>query len=399
MIKSFKLLLCVVLSVLILLTGCSITSSQSSQSQTDSPTSAVLNTVATTSVATDDTANADRDYNYVAIKQDTDKITAQFNKYIDDENYFGTTYMKVGNDFEYLKSNGYANKSEHISNSINTCYYTGSITKQLTATAVLLLCEQGKLSVGDTIEKYFPSYEHAGNITVKNLLTMTSGIKNYTNRDNETDSFIYVRSELEDRISKDNSAKENKKIILDWILKQELMFEPDSEYDFSDSNYYLLGEIIEKASGKSYESFVTENITKPLGLSCSGFKGSDRLSVSYEGNSQSKSSLYPGVGYSSTGFISNISDILKWIEGLLDGQILSDESVDEMFTPYKENFAYGVFVNDNRISITGKTESYNSMLVYTRDKSEIYVSLSNYAYSNPVHIYGLFKNHLNRFYT
>lgn len=398
MIKSFKFLLCIVLSVLILFTGCSINESQSSQSQTETATSANLNAISTTSVATDDTAKNTHEYNYVSIKQNTDEITAQFDKLIIDENYFGTTYMRVGNDFEYLKSSGYANKSEHISNSINTCYYTGSITKQITAAAVMLLCEQGKLSVDDTIEKYFPSYEYADEITIKNLLTMTSGIKNYVNRYNETENFIYVQSDLEDEISEDNSAVENKKIILDWILKQELVFEPDSKYSFSDSNYYLLGEIIEKAGGKSYESFVTDNITKPLGLTCSGFKGSENLSVSYEGNSQSKSALYPGVGYSSTGFISNISDVLKWVDGLLDGQILSMESVDEMFTPYKENFAYGVFVNDNRISITGKTESYNAMLVYKRDKSEIYVSLSNHAFSDPVYIYSLFKNYLSRFY-
>lgn len=397
MVKSFKSLLCIVLSSFTFLSGCSVTNLQNSQSETDA-VATVASATSVSSVSTDDTAKNNLTYNYVTIKQKIDEITAQFDKTIADKKYYGTTYMKLGNDFEYLKSSGYADKGGHISNSINTCYYTGSITKQLTAAAVMLLCEQGKLSVDDTLKEYFPSYEYADKITVKNLLTMTSGIKNYMKRDNDTDSFIYVQSDIDDKILEDNSAEENKKIIIDWILSQELLFEPNSEFCYSDSNYYLLGEIIEQASGRSYEEFVTDNLIKPVGMTCSGFKGSDRLSLSYEGNIKSKSSLYPGVGYSSTGFISNISDLLKWTYGLLDGQVLSEESIDEMFTPYKQNFAYGVYVNSNRISITGKSGSYNSMLVYTTDKSEIYLSLSNYAYSDPVYIYSLFKKYLRQFY-
>ena len=396
--KSFNLILCFILTSLTVLSGCSSEKTESSEvATTIQETTTAETTMA--SISTNDTVEEKiREYNYILLKQKSDDVISEFNNIITSKNYNGATYMKIGNDFEYLKTSGYSNADKHVNNSINTCYYTGSVTKQFTASAIMLLKEQGKLSVDDTLQKYFPSYKYADKITIKNLLTMTSGIKNYVLRSNEVDELFYLQPELEEKIVKENSENKNKEIIINWILNQELNFEPDTEYRYSDSNYYLLGKVIEQVSGKTYEKFITEDILKPLGLSCSGFTGSDKLSKSYEGTDKCKYMTYLGVGYSSTGLISNVSDLLKWIDGILSYQLLSEESVNEMFTPYKENFAYGVFVADNRISVYGKTERYSSMLFYTRDKSEIFVSLTNYCYSDPVFIYSLFNKSLSRFY-
>ena len=396
--KSFNLILCFILTSLTVLSGCSSEKTESSEvATTIQETTTAETTMA--SISTNDTVEEKiREYNYILLKQKSDDVISEFNNIITSKNYNGATYMKIGNDFEYLKTSGYSNADKHVNNSINTCYYTGSVTKQFTASAIMLLKEQGKLSVDDTLQKYFPSYKYADKITIKNLLTMTSGIKNYVLRSNEVDELFYLQPELSEKIVKENSENKNKEIIINWILNQELNFEPDTEYRYSDSNYYLLGKVIEQVSGKTYEKFITEDILKPLGLSCSGFTGSDKLSKSYEGTDKCKYMTYLGVGYSSTGFISNVSDLLKWIDGILSYQLLSEESVNEMFTPYKENFAYGVFVADNRISVYGKTERYSSMLFYTRDKSDIFVSLTNYCYSDPVFIYSLFNKSLSKFY-
>ena len=396
--KSFNLILCFILTSLTVLSGCSSEKTESSEvATTIQETTTAETTMA--SISTNDTVEEKiREYNYILLKQKSDDVISEFNNIITSKNYNGATYMKIGNDFEYLKTSGYSNADKHVNNSINTCYYTGSVTKQFTASAIMLLKEQGKLSVDDTLQKYFPSYKYADKITIKNLLTMTSGIKNYVLRSNEVDELFYLQPELSEKIVKENSENKNKEIIINWILNQELNFEPDTEYRYSDSNYYLLGKVIEQVSGKTYEKFITEDILKPLGLSCSGFTGSDKLSKSYEGTDKCKYMTYLGVGYSSTGLISNVSDLLKWIDGILSYQLLSEESVNEMFTPYKENFAYGVFVADNRISVYGKTERYSSMLFYTRDKSDIFVSLTNYCYSDPVFIYSLFNKSLSKFY-
>ena len=397
MIRSFKKLLCIFLSTATVLMCCSCSSNESSQKTTSDSTTEELHTTQTLSTD-DEPVTEPATYNYVMIKQKSEQITSRLDQIISDKKFKGTTYLKIGNDFEYINSNGYADKTSHISNSINTCYYTGSITKQFTAAAIMQLCEQGKLSVNDTIEKYFPEFKYAEKVTIKNLLTMTSGIKNYMNRDNETDSFIYVQKEIDKKIKKNNSAKENRAIILDWIFSQELMFEPDSQFRYSDSNYYLLGEIIEKVSGMTYEEYVTESILRPLGMISSGFSPTELLAESYEGNSYNDSSLYKGVAYSSFGLISSVSDLLKWVDGLLDIAVVGRESLIEMFTPYKENYGYGFYVNGYKLSQTGRAEDYNSMLTFTRDKSEIYISLTNYAYSDPVYIYSLFKKSLARYY-
>ena len=396
--KSFNLILCFILTSLTVLSGCSSEKTESSEVATTIQEATTAETTMA-SISTNDTVEEKiREYNYILLKQKSDDVISEFNNIITSKNYNGATYMKIGNDFEYLKTSGYSNADKHVNNSINTCYYTGSVTKQFTASAIMLLKEQGKLSVDDTLQKYFPSYKYADKITIKNLLTMTSGIKNYVLRSNEVDELFYLQPELSEKIVKENSENKNKEIIINWILNQELNFEPDTEYRYSDSNYYLLGKVIEQVSGKTYEKFITEDILKPLGLSCSGFTGSDKLSKSYEGTDKCKYMTYLGVGYSSTGLISNVSDLLKWIDGILSYQLLSEESVNEMFTPYKENFAYGVFVADNRISVYGKTERYSSMLFYTRDKSDIFVSLTNYCYSDPVFIYSLFNKSLSKFY-
>lgn len=397
--KSFNLILCVILALTFVISGCSSDKTESSKLETTSvqETTQVATTVP--NVSTNDKAEKNvKEYDSVLLKQKADEVIFDFDTIISSKKYNGATYMKIGNDFEYIKTSGFSNAGKHVNNSINTCYYTGSVTKQFTATAVMQLKEQGKLSLDDTLKKYFPSYKYADKITVRNLLTMTSGIKNYVLRYNEEDDYIYLQPDLENKISEDNSENEIKEKIVNWILSQDLNFEPDTEYSYSDSNYYLLGKVIEKASGKTYEKYISENILKPLGLSCSGFTGSEHLSKSYQGSDDCKYMTYLGVGYSSSGLISNISDLLKWTDGLLSYQILSEDSVKEMFTPNKENYCYGVYISGNRISVYGNTENYSSSFSYTTDKSEIFVSLTNYYDSDPVYIYSLFRQALSRFY-
>lgn len=399
MVKVCKTILCSLFSAFFAIFSVSCSVSKPSEVETTvASTSDEQTTESTASKATDDVVpTKPESYNYLLIKQDSDDITARFDKIISDKKYKGTTYLKIGNDFEYLNANGDANADKHMTNSIDTCYYAGSVTKQFTAAAVIKLCEDNKLSFSDTIDKFFPSCKSGDKITVRNLLTMTSGIKNYVKRDNETDGVIVLNPEIEAEISKDDSEKENKNAILNWIFKQDLSFEPDSEFMYSDSNYYLLGEIIEKASGESYEKYLEDNIFKPLGMNSSSFEPNEKTAVSYQGTNSNDTLLYSGVGYSSMGLISNISDLLKWVDGLLDGEVLSEDSLEQMFTPYKENYAMGFYVYGNKLSHTGRTEDYNSMLFFTKDKSEIFVSLSNYAYSDSAYIYRLFKNSLKKY--
>lgn len=392
MVKSFKISISVLLSVIVVFSAssCAVkTSDVSSSTETTSPDKKV-------SISTNGNVVDDK-YSYVLIKQKTNTITSDFDKIISDKKYNGTTYYKIGNDFEYFNTSGMENITEHKSNSVNTRYFTGSITKQFTSAAIMMLCEQGKLSLSDDLTKFYPSYKYAYKITVRNLLNMTAGLKNYVVRYNTSDTNIYLCSELEDKISEKNTSKQNKKVILDWILNQDLQASPDTEFYYSDSNYYLLGDIIEKVSGISYEKFMKENIFNPVAMGSTNFVFDDKIAVSIGLNDAEEKLLYNGVGYSSLGMISSVSDILKWIDAFLGEEIVSKESIDLMFTPYKNNYALGFYVSGSKVCQYGVYGSYSTVLNYKKDKSEIFISFTNDKNSEPVYIYSLFKKYLKKY--
>ena len=140
----------------------------------------------------------------------------------------------------------------------------GSITKQFTAAAILMLAEEGKLSLQDPIEKYLPGYPTQGHvITIEHLLTHTSGIQSYTD----------MPGWMTSRILSPMTVTE----LVDGFKKEPMQFAPGERYAYNNSGYVLLGAIIEKASGKTYEAFVTERIFQPLGMTASyyGEHGAD----------------------------------------------------------------------------------------------------------------------------
>ena len=337
--RLIKSILCMSLAACMLLCGCG--APQESQPETTAETTAAATTVPAKPAATiDETANVKR-YDFLSIKQKTDEINSAFNGYVSERRFKGVIYMKLGNDFEYLSATGSSDANNHKNNSINTRFYIGALTEQMTAAAVLSLVDSDKLSLDDTIDKFFPDYKYGEDITVDNLLNMTSGIPNYIVRSDISDMAANLHIAINDDIKEDNSFDENKKIILDWILSQDLRFEPSSSFENSDSNYYLLGEIIAK--------------------------------------------------------VSNISDLLKWTDGIFYDKIISDESINKMRTPTENGYSCGMYISGDRLSASGRCGAYSSMLSYTTDKSEIFVSLSNYNFSDPSFLRGLFRKYLSKF--
>lgn len=121
-----------------------------------------------------------------------------------------------------------------------------------------MLLDQGKLSVNDTIDKYFPEYEYASQFTIHNLLSMRSGIIDYTNGNPD---IFELFSDTDD----------TRKVIFDWIYSQELDFEPDDTWRYSNSNFYLLSDIVEQVSGMKYADIVQTNIFDELSMINTGF--------------------------------------------------------------------------------------------------------------------------------
>ena len=403
MLKPISILLCLLITGSALLCGCN--SGEESETEPASQATTAPATVAPTTAApaTKDSADG-QGYNYVAIKKKSGEIISQFDKIVEAKNFNGTIYMKLGNDFEYLSSKGAANSNKHIDNSINTRFYIGGITKQFTATAVLMLSEKKKLSLDDTLDKYFPNYEAGGKVTVKQLLNMTSGINTYVLHNDITTPSNYLIGDLDEKVKEDNSAKENKELILDWIFSQKLIFAPGTKFDESESNYFLLGEIIEQASGMSYADYLKTAMFAPLGMGSSNFEPDEKMALAYDKAANTKSLNYKGVGYSAFGMISSVSDLLKWTDGLLNNQVLAPASFKLMFSNQvsgikdnKISYGFGVKMNGNTAFINGKYDAFGSILSYNTDKSEIFVSLTNYTASDNKAVRDSFKKVLQKY--
>lgn len=357
-----------------------------------------LDTTTQTKASTADTASEQPTYNYTKLKQNSDSIKTNFDNLLVKKRFRGTVYVKIGTDFEYIGTNGFADKVSHTENSVNTTYRVGSVTKQFTAAAVMMLAEQGKLSIDDTLDKYYKDYQYGNKITIKNLLSMTSGIKDYINKDGYVDSSVYLPSQLDYTVTSKNSASKNKNAIMKWIFSQKLNFEPGKKSQFSNSSYYILGDIIEKVSKMSYESFVQSKILKPLDMTSSTFTKTKSLASGYQDVYDNEWTLYPGVAYSSSGLISNVPDLLKWVESLTNYELLSEKSVEQMFTAYMGDYGFGSFVYGNTVVQDGKIEKYNAKVSFAKDESTVFIALSNYTQSDPTNIINVLLNSIKPFY-
>ena len=394
MFKLFKILLCAVLGALIV-SGCAQPTEPVQETTTETTTAPA--TLPAKPAATIDTAAQVRRYDFLSIKQKTGEITDAFDSYVSERRFKGAVYMKLGNDFEYISTTGSSDTVSHKNNSIDTRFYIGSLTTQMTAAAVMSLVDKEKLSLQDTLHSFFPDYAYGDDITVEHLLNMTSGIPNYIVRSDISDMSASITIGILDKISEDNDEKENKSVILDWILAQKPRFEAGSAFESSDSNYFLLGEIIAKASGESFEDYIKDTIFKPLKMNATSFERDDALAVPYDGSEEGEKLCYPGVGYAACGLISNISDLLKWTDGIFYDKILSDESINTMRSAGTFGYSCGMVISGDRLTASGRCGAYSSLLSYTTDRSEIFIALSNYNYSDPSYLRGLFRRYLSKF--
>lgn len=274
---------------------------------------------------------------------------------------------------------GIANTDEDKEITVDTLFSIGSVSKQFCASAVLLLQEQGKLSVNDTLEKYFPEYTVAKDVTLKNLLTMRSGIRDYVNRD-----FSYIDQPFPTdhyELSADFTVEETRASILNWLYTQRLKFTPDSSKSYSNTNYFLLAIIVEKASGMSYKDFLKENIFNPLGMTNTG----SYEDLAYSPDIAEHCSPYgepieahvKGMVYGTGDIVSNVKDIDKWCTGLTNGTLLSEESYKAMTTSY-DGYGYGIEIHDNgKLYHNGAICTYVTELIMYPEKGLNIVAITN----------------------
>lgn len=251
-----------------------------------------------------------------------------------DRNLQGTVLVGVGDEIVYVESFGKASQWDNIANTNTTRYGIASLTKSFTAAAIMQLQEQGKLDVNDTIDKYFPGYKYGQDITILELLQMRSGIIDYLN---EMGSYMTVsdsKAIYESFVEKDDfkgldEYRWSRDDMLKNLYNNGLKFTPDEKYSYCNTNYYMLGCIIEQASGMDYETYIKKNILKPCHMTSSNLEPKDGDAVAYMGSEGFVLSSYETL-FSTGAIRSNVFDMFSWLRNLSKGNIVSEKSFKYM---------------------------------------------------------------------
>ncbi len=268
----------------------------------------------------------------IKIKKLDSILTAFTNKYM----FNGSVLVAKKGKVLLGKGYGKANFSYDIPNTGETKFKLASVSKQFTATAIMILSEQGKLSTDDKLTKYIADYPNGDKITIHHLLSHTSGIVNFT-------SLPVFDSIMEKPHTHDQ--------LIAYFKNKPLDFEPGTKYNYSNSGYVLLSYIIEKASGQTLGGYMANNIFEPLGMNNTGvFEGNTKviknLAMGYsQGEMETEMenvryidmSIPTGAG----ALYSTVEDLFIWDQSLYTNKLLKKETLQKMFTAVKDNYAYG----------------------------------------------------------
>ena len=319
---------------------------------------------------------------FISKAQSTDSLSQKLDAYLASANKFykfnGSALIAQHGKILLQKSYGYKNVATKVLNDSNTIFQIGSVTKQFTATVILKLQEEGKLSVNDKLSKYFPEFKYADDITIDNLLTHTSGIYNYTNDIDAEDSAIVCNPV-------------SKQLIPDIIFKHKPDFKAGKKFNYSNSNYYLLGLIIEKVTGKSYEQNVHDIIFTPLQMTHSLFDFKNlpdtNIATGYQALNdtiQKEATAWrwsTTVTYAAGAIWSTTGDIYKWAQAIANKKILSVDSWKAALTPRLEHYGYGWFIDSlygkKNIAHGGGLPGFIAYLCYYPDEDATIILLNN----------------------
>lgn len=278
--------------------------------------------------------------------QDENVLINKIDDYLDweEQNGFsGIIKIKIKDEVEFTRTFGYANREEQIPINEKTVFDIGSLTKHFTAAAILKLEMEGKLNVRDSLPKFFSNVpDDKASISIHHLLTHTSGLK-------ATLGLGFRRS--------------TKAQMLDKLFDSELISDPGTQYNFSHLGYSLLGAIIEKISGKSYEQYLNDKIFKPAGMSNTGYVlplwREEEIAHGYR-NCRDWGKPMDGPWdvdgpywniRANGGLLSSAEDLMLWLDAMENSDILSESEKENFFQPFLNeaerggsNYSYGWLV-------------------------------------------------------
>ncbi|HKJ07393.1 MAG TPA: serine hydrolase domain-containing protein [Flavobacteriaceae bacterium] len=282
----------------------------------------------------------------------------------------------------YSKGFGMANLKEKISINRKSKFRIGSTSKQFTAACILILIEQGKIKYTDKLNQFFHSFpNYASTITIRHLLHHTSGIRDYP-------TIALLKGLYNNEIYTDD-------MIMDWLTRQkQLNFKPGEEFMYSNSNYWLLGQIVENVSGKNLADFANEHLFKPLQMDNSHFHNNNKYDfknrvIGYSTNNSqnfTKNNIQLEI-IGDGGLYTTILDLAKWDNVFYKKNNVNNLVLEELIRKGKLNdgseinYGGGLFISNYKglkaISHSGVVEGFKSQLLRFIDEKLSIVVLAN----------------------
>lgn len=271
----------------------------------------------------------------------------------------------------YVNQQGYAEVESLQALNSGTQLRIGSISKTFTAVLVMQLVEQGKLQLDWPLSRYFPDFPNSDQITLVHLLTHRSGLFNFTNA---ADFGLYMQS------------PQSHQQMLDRMLALPPDFAPDEKQDYSNTNYYLLGLMIEKVSGKTYAELLDTQIIQPLGLKRTGYgtkitpERNQAFSYQWQGTWQRATESDMSVPFGAGALISTPTELNQFFDALFNRKLVSADSL-KLMRQLQPGYGFALFpMPFNQYQLlghNGSIDGFVSMSAYLPEKGLAITALSN----------------------
>ncbi len=282
----------------------------------------------------------------------------------------------------FQKAYGYANFRKRDSLTLNTSFQLASVSKTVTATAVLMLKDEGKLALNDSVQKFLPSFPYKG-ITIEQLLSHRSGLGNY----------VYWSEKY---WSNQDSLMTNDDVLRMMIEhKPAIYYSPNRRYFYNNTNYELLATIIERISGKSFGDFLKDKIFDPLKMEHSFLLTLENLekyevATGYKTKRRPYSLFFLDGVHGDKGLYSSVGDLYKFDRALRNGVLLSDSTKVDAYTNRSKHFRkpYGLgwrlesYKGDKVVYHHGWWRGFKSIFVRDLDSDRTIIVLTNIVYGS-----------------
>ena len=300
------------------------------------------------------------------------KLDSYLNPLVENNLFSGSILIAKRGDILVSKGYGLANREHDVPNTSTTKFRLGSITKQFTAVAILKLQEGGLLSTEDKISQYIHNAPISwSDVTIHHLLTHTSGMPNFTS------------SSDYEKLSKQGMTIYR---LIDHLCKEDLDFIPGQRFSYSNSGYVILGYIIEKVSGLSFEVYLREKILKPNEMMNTGYDVHDKIILNrasgYNRAKENAEYIDMSIPHAAGALYSTVEDLYLWDRLLYTESLISKQSIEQMFTPNLSDYGYGwrIVKNDEGHLITehrGGINGFHTYIARNISNDTVIIILSN----------------------